>query len=140
MPHAFARAWAARDAGALAALFAEDADFVNVVGLWWHDRAAIEKAHAYGLSTFFRNSVLKPGRVKLRMLGPDAAVVQCRFTLTGQIAPDGSEAGARRTVLSFVMQRREDGWICVSAQNTDIVPGAETHLATDVGLEPKDYR
>ena len=31
--HGFAEAWNRRDAAALAALFAEDADFVNVVGL-----------------------------------------------------------------------------------------------------------
>ncbi len=37
-PRAFAAAWMARDAVALAALFAADADFVNVAGLWWEDR------------------------------------------------------------------------------------------------------
>ena len=32
---AFAKAWSKRDADAIADLFVEDADFVNVVGLWW---------------------------------------------------------------------------------------------------------
>ncbi len=49
MPRAFADAWAARDAAALAALFAPDPDFVNITGIWWQDRDAIEKAHDYGL-------------------------------------------------------------------------------------------
>lgn len=40
-------AWNNADAEALAGLFAEDADFVNVVGLWWHDRERIREAHAY---------------------------------------------------------------------------------------------
>jgi uncharacterized protein (TIGR02246 family) len=93
MPRAFAAAWMARDAGALAALFAEDADFVNVVGIWWEDRAAIHKAHHYGLTTFFRDSRLTVGRVKLRMLAPRAAVVHARMILTGQRAADGTEAG-----------------------------------------------
>ena len=92
MPRAFATAWMARDATALAALFAEDADFVNVVGIWWEDRAAIRKAHHYGLTTFFRASRLTVGRVKLRDLGT-SAVVHARMILSGQIAPDGTEAG-----------------------------------------------
>jgi uncharacterized protein (TIGR02246 family) len=140
MPRAFAEAWMARDAGALAFLFAEDADFVNVTGIWWEDREAIRKAHHYGLTTFFRASRLTVGRVKLRALGPDVAVVHARMILTGQLSPDGDEAGTRHTILSFVMARRQDGWLCVSAQNTDIVPGRETFERTDDGLVPRDYR
>ena len=140
MPHAFARAWMARDAAALAALFAPDADFVNVVGIWWEDRTAIEAAHRYGLENFFAQSRLIAGRVKTRALGDAAAVVHCRFRLSGQRAPDGTEAGPRSTVMSFVMRRDADGWRCVAAQNTDIVPGAETFEASESGLVPRDYR
>lgn len=140
LPHAFARAWMDRDASALAALFSEDADFVNVVGLWWENASDIRKAHHYGLTTFFRDSRLTVGRVKLRLIGDGAAVVQARLTLTGQIAQDGQTAGTRRTILTTVLERRADGWIAVAAQNTDIVPGAETHVATDTGFAPADYR
>lgn len=137
---AFVDAWMARDATALAACFAEDADFVNVVGIWWEDRAAIERAHHYGLTTFFADSRLTAGRVKLRLIGKDAAVVHARMILTGQTGKSGKPAGRRSTILSFVMERVADGWMCVSAQNTDIVPGAETFEANDDGLTPRDYR
>ncbi|MEO0999646.1 MAG: SgcJ/EcaC family oxidoreductase [Pseudomonadota bacterium] len=140
LPAAFAEAWMARDAAALAALFAEDADFVNVTGLWWHDRAAIERAHAYGLSTFFRASTLRVGAVRTRPLGPDHAVVTCRMTLTGQIAPGGGPAGPRQTVFTFVAQRTPAGWQAVAGRNTDIAPGKETHVAGPEGLTPTDYR
>ena len=140
MPRAFAEAWMAQDAGALSRLFAEDADFVNVVGIWWEDREAIRKSHHYGLTTFFRTSRLTVGRVKLRMVGPDAAVVHARMILTGQLSPDGAEAGTRLTILTFVMARHEAGWLCVSAQNTDIVPGRETFERTGDDLVPRDYR
>ncbi len=139
IPHAFARAWMARDADALAALFAEDADFINVVGLWWHDRDAIRKAHNIGLTTFFAHTTLRAGVVRVKLLGADAAVVQCRYTLSGQRLPDGSEAGARRSVLTFVAERQDRHWPVVAAQNTDIVDGAETNVKTDI-LRPADYR
>ncbi len=35
MPHAFAKAWNARNPDQLAALFEPEAEFVNVTGLWW---------------------------------------------------------------------------------------------------------
>jgi uncharacterized protein (TIGR02246 family) len=139
IPHAFAAAWMARDARALAALFAADAEFVNVVGLWWHNRAAIEAAHDYALRSFFADSTLKPGAIRVRMPGPDVAVVQCRFTLSGQRLPDGGDAGTRRTILSFVARRTPEGWLVEAAQNTDVIDGAETMARTDL-LRPADYR
>ena len=138
-PAAFAAAWAARDADALAALFARDADFVNVVGIWWEDRAAIRNAHAYGLTTFFAQSRLTVGRVKLRRLG-NIAIVNARLILTGQTAPDGTPAGPRTTIATAVLEETPQGWLCVAFQNTDIVPGAESRVATDQGLAPADYR
>lgn len=140
LPKAFRVAWMARDAAALAALFAEDADFVNVVGIWWEDRAAIEAAHHYGLTTFFRDSRLSVGRVKVRRIGTEAAVVHARMILSGQIGTDGEVAGTRHTILTGVMERRNGGWLCVAAQNTDIVPGAETQERVGDGLTPRDYR
>jgi uncharacterized protein (TIGR02246 family) len=130
-----------RDADAIAGLFVDDADFVNVVGIWWEHREAIRAAHHYGLTTFFRDSRLTVGRVKLRRIGADAAVVHARMTLTGQRAPDGTTAGRRTTILSFVMVRQDaGGWLCVSAQNTDIVPGRETFARQGDDLIPRDYR
>ena len=140
LPHAFAAAWMARDAGALARLFAVDADFVNVVGIWWQDRAAIERAHHYGLTTFFRASTLRVGRVKVRMLGDDNAVVHARMRLSGQLGPDGATAGDRQNMLIFVCARGPNGWQVVAAQNTDIVPGAETQVSDGARLGPQDYR
>ena len=39
----FADAWARGDADAIAALFTQDADFVNVVGFWWTRREQIRQ-------------------------------------------------------------------------------------------------
>ena len=140
MPDAFRDAWMARDADRLAALFAEDADFVNVVGLWWHDRPAIAAAHRYGLRTFFARSTLRIGRRGIRRIGTEAAVVHARMTLSGQRDRDGAPLPDRRTVISFVMARAPCGWHCVAAQNTDIHDNAETMIPGPDGPMPADYR
>lgn len=142
MPAAFAAAWQARDPDALADLFEPDAEFVNVVGLWWHDRAAIRQAHAYGLDVLFPDSTLAVVRTREKPLAATISVVHALFRLTGQSPVDGvATPGERRTVFSFVMRRGADGWRCASAHNTDVVAGAESHVRdADGGLRPADYR
>lgn len=139
-PIMFAQSWMARDAKALAALFVDDADFVNVVGLWWHNRSDIEKAHDYGLRTFFKVSEITIGRTETRYLGDNVAVVHVRWKLSGQIDKDGNVLDPRKTVMMFVVQKQEDGWRAVAAQNTDVIPNMETFMAKDGGLRAADYR
>jgi uncharacterized protein (TIGR02246 family) len=142
IPEAFVEAWNRRDAHALAALFDEDAEFVNVVGLWWHDRAAIERAHAYGLERIFPDSTLRLLRTTVKRLRDDVAVVHARMRLTGQAPIDGIDAPqARTTIFSFVVHRRGSGWSCASAHNTDVVPGAETNVIDAAGpFRSANYR
>lgn len=140
VPRLFVENWNKRRPDLMAALFEEDADFVNVVGLWWENRADIFAAHDYGLKVIFKDSTLKMGRVKVRQLADDVAVVHVRMRLSGQ-SDLGGKAGTRQTVFSFVVRKSEAGWLCASAQNTDIVPGAETYIRTESGeLVPADYR
>ena len=87
----FARAWNNRDADALASLFDEDAEFVNVTGLCWHNREAIRKAHAFGLEGLSGNSTLATGETKVKLLSPDVAVVHAHMTLSGD-APAGDDS------------------------------------------------
>ena len=124
----------------MAGLFLEDADFVNVVGIWWDKRSEIEEAHAYGLRVIFNRSTLRVGKVKVKPLGEDYAVVHARMRLSGQTLGE-QPAGLRFNLFLFVLKRINDQWYGVSAQNTDIVAGAETNIRTETGvLEPADYR
>lgn len=45
IPARFTEAWNERDPEKVAAIFDEDAEFVNVVGIWWHNREEIYKAY-----------------------------------------------------------------------------------------------
>jgi uncharacterized protein (TIGR02246 family) len=142
IPRAFVEAWNRRDADGIAALFDEDAEFVNVTGLWWHDREAIRRAHAYGLSRIFDRSTLRLGVVRVKHLADDIAVVHARMMLSGQTPAAGVAApGTRTNISSFVVHRTPDGWRCASAHNTDVVPGMETNLVPAEGrLRSVDYR
>jgi uncharacterized protein (TIGR02246 family) len=125
----FADAWNAHDMRRLAGLFAEDADFVNVVGIWWKDRRSIEEAHAFAHRTFFRASQLTVDEVTVKALGPDISTVHVGWTLAGQEEPDGAVGKPRRGILLFVASCGTDGWHIRTAQNTDVVPEAMTVAA-----------
>lgn len=142
VPAAFVEAWNRRDPDGIAALFDEDAEFVNVTGLWWHDRQAIRRAHAYGLSRIFPHSTLALGTVRVRRMADGVAVVHARMRLSGQSPAAGVPApGTRHTIFTFVVHRTAEGWRCAAAQNTDVVPGMETHVRDASGrLRPADYR
>ncbi|MER8464380.1 SgcJ/EcaC family oxidoreductase [Mesorhizobium sp. M1396] len=56
---AFANAWNRHDMDEFASLFAPDANFVNVVGVWWKNRSEIEAAHRATHDTMFRDSRLE---------------------------------------------------------------------------------
>ncbi|MBE7515051.1 MAG: SgcJ/EcaC family oxidoreductase [Chloracidobacterium sp.] len=140
IPRLFVENWNNRRADLLAELFEEEADFVNVVGFWWEDRRSIFKAHDYGLKVIFKDSTLRSGRIKTKLLADDVAVLHVRMTLAGQ-TPIEKDAGIRQTVFTFVVRKRDGFWLCASAQNTDIVAGAETYIRSESGdLRPADYR
>ena len=134
IPSLFAEAWNRRDPDSLASLFDDDAEFVNVTGLWWHNRASIRKAHAYGLERIFNQSKLSIDETHVKQLSNDVAVVHARMTLSGQ-TPIGKikRPGSRTNIFSFVAHRVGDGWLCASAHNTDVVPHMETHIVDDEG-------
>lgn len=139
VPTLFVEAWNARPADRLASLFEEDADFVNVVGIWWQNREDIFKAHDYGLNVIFNESKLTAGKVKVKPTGADHAIVHARMRLSGQ-TDHGEKAGVRQTMFIFVLRKLREHWLCIAAQNTDIVAGAETNLRREDGsLSPVNY-
>jgi uncharacterized protein (TIGR02246 family) len=124
IPMLFARAWNNRDVNALASLFDEHAEFVNVSGQCWHDRESIRKGHADGLARSVVNSALATDETKVRLLSPDVAVVHSRMTLSGDEATGGMPPEQRTTIVSFVVHRAGDRWLCASAHNTDVAASA----------------
>ena len=78
----FAKAWNDGDATAIGELFADDADFVNVVGLWWTSRRAIRRALKRGFDGWFRSGA-EHKRRSLRQLSLDFPKI--RWLLVGDV-------------------------------------------------------
>ncbi len=141
MPRLFCEAWNRRDAAGIADLFDDDADFVNVVGIWWRNKGDIREAHDYGLKVIFKDSVLMAGKITRKDLGTDVAIIHARMHLKGQTVKENKKTLDRYTIFTFVMHKKGDDWTCAAAQNTDIIPGAETNISSLKGkLKGISYR
>ncbi|NJK48836.1 SgcJ/EcaC family oxidoreductase [Candidatus Gracilibacteria bacterium] len=118
----FVDAWNVHDAKSYAALFAEDGDFVNVMGLWMKGRSAIEKGHAQVFSTFLSDSYLKITDTQIKFLKPDVAILHCTWEITGQKSPDGNHILQNTGVWTAIAARQETNWQIVALQNTGLIP------------------
>ena len=115
VPELFASAWNARDPDTLASLFDGDADFVTGSGECWHGRDSIRNGHAAPLKGDGDAFSLTTGDTQVKQLLPEIAVVHAHMTRSG-----GAAAGARNAVVSFVVHRVGERWLCASAHTTDL--------------------
>ncbi|TLP96348.1 SgcJ/EcaC family oxidoreductase [Nesterenkonia salmonea] len=139
-PDAFAAAWNRKAAESLASLFVEDADFINVVGLWWENQDSIRSAHDYGFRKIFTDSHMSVERVKTRHIAEGVAVIVWEWTLTGQHPPGGQPVGTRQGLFTFVVRQQNEGWLAITAQNTDRISGSETNVSRGGELQPGTYQ
>ena len=132
----FVDGWNEKDAEKLASIFVEQAEFVNVTGLWWHDKPRINKAHEYGLRVIFPDSDLKIIKIKKRMLAQDVAMVHAKMKLSNQ-TPFGEveKTASRNNILLFICKKYPESWKCEAVQNTEIVPGKETFIIDAEGKQ-----
>ena len=121
--HSFADCWNTHDMNAFTDLFAPDAEFVNVVGLWWKGRAEIQRAHEFTHQTLFKSSTLTLDEVVIRFPVPQLALARCRWKLTGHVSPEGAPLPQRNGVLLNVLRKEDGTWRIVDSQNTDIIEG-----------------
>ncbi len=117
-------AWNVHDARAFAEAFAVDADFTNVFGMHASGRDAIERFHAPIFQTMFKDSRLEATETRIRLIRPDIAAVDVRWSMTGARDPMGKEWPERRGLINLLVTRDGGGWSIAVMHNMDL-PSAE---------------
>jgi uncharacterized protein (TIGR02246 family) len=118
----FVLAWNSHDMKAFAGLFTEDADFVNVAGMWWKGRAEIQAKHEESHATRFKTTNLTSTGTSVRQPRADIAVIHFSWELTGQLDGEGKPVPPRRGILQMLAIKQADGWRITAAQNTNAMP------------------
>lgn len=105
--------WNAKNAARYASVFAEDADFVVINGMYVKGRTEIEKSHHNIFTTIFKDTTITLHFKQIRFLRPDVAVVH----VTGR--RDSPTAELRQGgMITLVMTKAKDGWKIAAFQNT----------------------
>jgi uncharacterized protein (TIGR02246 family) len=119
-------AWNSADSVSFAELFAEDADFVHILGGYYTGRTAIETGHRMIFGTIYKGSSVRYSVEKIRFLRPDVVIVSLRQFLQFREGGAASELEARPTI---VAEKRGDKWQIVNLQNTRITEAGTTSKA-----------
>ncbi len=118
-------AWNAADSVGWASLFAEDADFIHILGVHYTGRTAVETGHRMIWDTIYKGSTVKYTVEKIRPAGPDVAVV---FVVGEMKFLDNGVERYIKARPTLTVQRTRDGWQIVVFQNTLV---AEAMSAAD---------
>ena len=129
----FPEAWNRHDMKAFGALFTPDADFVNVTGLHWKGREAIQLNTAFlhgaipadsaGVTlpksayAIFKTSHITTKQIDVRFLRKDVAVA---YPQGGEMQGDARTKNPRHTVLVLILTKENGRWLIAVAQNTEI--------------------
>jgi uncharacterized protein (TIGR02246 family) len=123
----FEEAWNTHDMKALAKLFREDAEWVNVVGMHWHGRDEIMVAHTAFHQTSFKNHSYRTDAVETRSVAPGVAVAVATETFGSFTTPGGQVRPKSRDRLSYVLVKGPEGWRIAHGHNVVIDEDAAKH-------------
>lgn len=116
----FAHGWNVHDGKIFSEVFAEDADFTNVMGISKCGRNAIEEMHDPLFKTIWSTSTLTISKSKTRFIKPDVASVDAWWDLDGLKSADGSDRPSRNGLLSFIMTKKDNNWLIAVMHNMDL--------------------
>ncbi len=115
-PRAFAAAFSSQDAATLAAMMDESADLITPTGQYAEGRPMIEAALAAEFAGVFRNARLVKGKLRLRPLGPGAALITQRYVVTGAQNESGADLPRCALLLTATLAATPSGWQALAAQ------------------------
>ncbi len=126
--NAWVDAWNSENLDAMFALFTPEAHWVNIVGMHWQGRDAVEKAHRAYFEIMFRG-------VKQRLLATESltplpgggAVVVARLAVDSFRQPNGVVKPPSEDRLTLVMVPRGEDMAIVHGANVAIVAEAQQH-------------
>jgi len=118
-------AWAAADAARMFASATDDVHWVNVVGMHWQGKRAVERAHDVYLTTIFKGVPMILEEVEsIVPIGADTLAVVARFDVGGYTTPGGFKAPASKDRMSLVLLRTRRGLKVAHVANIQIVAAA----------------
>lgn len=123
----FAGAWIKADGAALASLFAADADLITPYGDLARGHDEIQAFYAGAFKRGYAGSQARGDLVSVRLLAPDVALIDARWTIGAATKGDGTARPEEKGILVGVLGKSTGGaWQILAlrenASATDIKP------------------
>ncbi len=118
---AFEAAFNRQDVPAVAAFWEPEGTLIGPTGIWGIGRAGVEKVYAHDVTNFLRGTRSTFEVLRIRMLGPDLACMDCDHTIAGARLPDGT-TGTMKLHLTLVARRSGDQWRWLDARPYAFLP------------------
>lgn len=120
-------AWNAHDMKAFGKLLREDAEWINIVGMHWRGRAAVEGAHAAFHATMFKNHRIKTDDIHIRSLSNNIVIAVVTTTNDAFTTPGGQVMSKAQNRQSYVLTKEPTGWMIVHCENVRVDADAVQH-------------
>lgn len=112
--------WNRHDMKTLAALLAEDVDFVTVGGTWQKSSKEFEEYYAKRHVMQYKESVWTLKNTEVKFIKPDVAVAHVEWSMKGDKDADGTPRQPRQGIFTWVLEKRRGMWIIIASQNTNL--------------------
>ena len=100
--------------------FRDDAEGINVVGMYWQGKAALLKHLTDFHATFLKNCQEYLEEVQVHSIGEGYAMAVNIWKVDASPGPGGGVIPAHRTRSTVVLAKEADGWKIVHFHNTTI--------------------
>ena len=116
----FETGWNHHDMDVMFQAFTQDAEWVNIGGMWWRGLKNVKQAHRVYHDTFFANTSFNIDEIHVRLVAPDTAVAVVRWKKGSFLPPDGQLRPPGRDLMSLVLVRKGGNWLITAGHNTTI--------------------
>jgi uncharacterized protein (TIGR02246 family) len=115
----FSNGWNTHDAHSMCASLADNVDWVNWRGEPLGTRQAVEDEHARLFADLYKNTHRTDTVKTIHYIGPELAVVDDYWTMTGAKKRDGSDWPYRAGYANLIMAKRNGRWIVIISHTAD---------------------
>ncbi|MDZ4370785.1 MAG: SgcJ/EcaC family oxidoreductase [Phenylobacterium sp.] len=117
----YAKAWNAADMDAMAELYAPDVHWVNIVGMHWRGKAAVDRAHRAYFDIMFKGVPLRLEEIESVTPLPGGGVVAViRWSVGAFKTPFGQEVPPSRDRMSLVLMQAGERLLIAHGANIQI--------------------
>jgi uncharacterized protein (TIGR02246 family) len=115
--------WNSHDFSSMERNSTADMNWVNIVGVWWKDRATAVAAHTGVFNAMFNGVKFEKKSLVLRAITKDVVIANVITHVGEFFPPDGVDHGnnkreAADDILTIVFVKKDNKWLITAAQNT----------------------